>query len=282
MLHDARPEDAGEIGNFLAKHSATSMFLRSNLAEFGTEPCDDPRSTRFVFSREKGEINAVAGLSQAGFLVLQAPENPAFLAALKPAFKGRKLSGINGASQQVEEALHAFGLNDAEFALRAPEPLYELPLSALKIPDAPGNIRRATEADRALLQAWILDYDTGTLGLPVNADIRAQCARKVEASIDSDRHVVLEVEGRAVAKTAFNAVLPDAVQIGGVYTPPALRSKGYARLAVALHLAQARTQGVEKAFLFSSSPDACRAYEAIGFRRIGSYSLAILKTAIEV
>jgi predicted GNAT family acetyltransferase len=60
--------------------------------------------------------------------------------------------------------------------------------------------------------------------------------------------------------------LPDVVQVGGVYTPPALRGKGHARLALALHLAEARGKGVGRAILYAFSEPAARAYRAIGFQ----------------
>jgi GNAT superfamily N-acetyltransferase len=81
-----------------------------------------------------------------------------------------------------------------------------------------------------------------------------------------------------VAATAFNAALPQIVRIGAVYTPPALRGKGYARRAVALHLKQARTTGVRRATLFASAQNAIAAYTAVGFRQIGEWVLAIFKT----
>jgi predicted GNAT family acetyltransferase len=81
--------------------------------------------------------------------------------------------------------------------------------------------------------------------------------------------------GKPVAQTGFNAVLPDSVQIGGVYTPPDLRSKGYGRLAVALHLDEVNAQGVQDAILFSVSENASRAYRGIGFEQIGHYTLTI-------
>ena len=72
--------------------------------------------------------------------------------------------------------------------------------------------------------------------------------------------------------------MPEAVQIGGVYTPPALRRKGLARRAVALHLAEARAQGSEMAVLFAASDNASRAYEAIGFERRGDYAVLVYET----
>ena len=88
--------------------------------------------------------------------------------------------------------------------------------------------------------------------------------------------------GAPVAKTGFNAVLPDMVQVGAVYTPPDLRGRGYARRAVALHLAQARDLGVQRAILFSANAAASRAYEAIGFQRVGAYRVALFDHPLEV
>jgi predicted GNAT family acetyltransferase len=65
--------------------------------------------------------------------------------------------------------------------------------------------------------------------------------------------------------TGFNAQTADIVQIGGVYTPPPLRSRGHARRAVALHLAEARDRGVRAPRSLRSGAAAARAYEAIGF-----------------
>ena len=76
---------------------------------------------------------------------------------------------------------------------------------------------------------------------------------------------------------AFNAALPDIVQLGGIYTPPALRGRGYAKAAVAHSLLVARERGASRAVLFTENPSAARSYEAVGFRRTGDYSLVLLR-----
>ena len=83
------------------------------------------------------------------------------------------------------------------------------------------------------------------------------------------------IDGKPVAMTGFNARLPEVVQIGGVYTPPELRGNGYAKLAVALHLIEARTAGATRAVLFAASESAARAYIAIGFQPAGQFSLLL-------
>jgi predicted GNAT family acetyltransferase len=69
--------------------------------------------------------------------------------------------------------------------------------------------------------------------------------------------------------------LPDIVQLGGIYTPPRLRGRGYARAAVAASLLEARRRGAERAVLFTATPNAERCYAAVGFRRVGDYALVL-------
>ena len=62
-----------------------------------------------------------------------------------------------------------------------------------------------------------------------------------------------------------------------IYTPPALRGRGFAKAVVAASLLVARDRGSSRAVLFTNNPSAARAYEALGFRRIGDYSLVLLR-----
>ena len=70
------------------------------------------------------------------------------------------------------------------------------------------------------------------------------------------------------------------MQVGGVWTPPETRGRGYARCVVAGSLLHARAQGVTRALLFTmeSNVAAVRAYEALGFRRIGDYGLMLVRS----
>lgn len=87
-------------------------------------------------------------------------------------------------------------------------------------------------------------------------------------------------DGVPVSLSAINASLPDVVQLGGIYTPPALRGRGHARAAVAASLLAARERGASRAVLFTKNPSAVRTYEALGFRRIGDYARAPALDAI--
>ncbi|HAI29666.1 MAG TPA: N-acetyltransferase, partial [Thalassospira sp.] len=62
-----------------------------------------------------------------------------------------------------------------------------------------------------------------------------------------------------------------------VWTPPEERSNGYARILVAKTLLAVRARGVKRAILSTDSEAAAKAYEALGFKKVGRYRLALLR-----
>lgn len=276
-LRRAIPGDEPAIEAFLATYAESSMFLRSNLAEWGLTGTGGPNATTYWIGDDAGGIGSVFGCSQAGYLMAQAPDaTTADWRHFTANLAGREIAGMTGPADQVDAAMAAMGFAKADFALNRAEPLYRLALDRLILPPGPGSLRLPRQSDRDLLTDWYLDYESGALGAPDTEATRGRVAERVDRIIAGDRTRILEVDGTPVSVTAFNARLPDMVQIGGVYTPPERRAQGHARRAVALHLGHARTGGVITAILFAASPPACRAYEAIGFERIGSYRLALL------
>src|SRR5438552_2962199 len=91
------------------------------------------------------------------------------------------------------------------------------------------------------------------------AAVAAHCWNGILLLQAQGDHWLLEDRGEPLSYTAFNARLPDIVQVGGVWTPPALRGRGYARCAVAGSLLEARAGGARRAILFTSSASAARA-----------------------
>jgi predicted GNAT family acetyltransferase len=112
-----------------------------------------------------------------------------------------------------------------------------------------------------------------TFALPRTGETWDQANRDIVAWYDEGRVWVAESHGRPVAISGFNAALPDVVQVGGVYTPPFGRARGFARVAVAGSLLQARDAGADRAVLFTgvANAPAQRAYRALGFEAIGDW-----------
>ncbi len=272
MLRRAEIADAPAIETFLARHADTSMFLRANLADPGPAATDSPGATIFWLCETAGEITGVIGFAEGGMLLVQMPELTVDAAerlapALRHALAGRDIVMFNGEASQVAALLPVLGLEQAGLIER--QPLYVLELSELVSPQGNSTLRPMVAADLDLIAGWrqLYEDDLGDM-FPAGG-----ARKRAEALIASGRGRVLTEAGAPVAMTAFNAALPDMVQIGNVFTPAEHRSRGYARRIVALHLQEAVAGGVTRAILFASGTAACRAYEAIGFRRAGAYTL---------
>jgi uncharacterized protein len=191
----------------------------------------------------------------------------------------RPVSGLTGPAEQVHAARHALHLDEVPATLDGDEDLYVLDLVGWQKPDALSgqhvSCRRPLPSERRTLHAWRLGYELETLGRSEDAALRDQVAVWMDGYIADGAVWVAVVDERPVSMCLFNARLPDIVQVGGVYTPPAERGRGYARAAVAHGMLVAQHDGADRAVLFTSNPNAVRSYEAIGFRRTGTYGLVL-------
>ncbi|HCQ64867.1 MAG TPA: hypothetical protein DIU07_06730, partial [Rhodobacteraceae bacterium] len=227
MLRAARPGDEPALEAFLARHAETSMFLRANLLRLGLSDHTSPHGTAFFLAGTQG-ITAVFGISNAGYVQMQAPgAPPALHAAFAARIAGRNVAGLTGVPDQVDAAKRALGIACATFSLDNPEPLYRLRLDALRLPSSPGEIRAPAEADRDLIFTWTRAY-SAELHMSSPDRLDEEASGRAERALTSGDVRILEIDGTPAAMTAINARLPDTVQIGGGYTPPALRGRGHA------------------------------------------------------
>lgn len=280
-LRHAGARDAARLDAFLAQHPATSMFLRSNLAAHGTDDTTHPHGTSFFISEVAGAITGVFGITNAGFLLAQAPDAPPEAwDAFAQAIKGRVVAGMTGRPVQVQMCLKACGLLLGPWTVLADDPIYHLMLSDLV--DMPGQVRAPTVDDLALLERWYATYALDTGQALVDDAPSPETKARAARAVGSDDVVILEEDGLPVAMAGVNARLVDTVQLGGVFTPDGLRGNGYARRAVAGLLRRCLAQGVTQSVLFANNDAAAQAYEALGYRRVGDYRVAILRTPIRI
>jgi len=278
-----RPGDEERLEAFAVRHADSSMFLRANPAAAGLVDTDDPRSGTYAAAVDgDGRIVAVAAHSVYGTVVTQAPAHLDELVRACVAASGREVVGLLGPWAQVVAARAALQMNDRSAHMESRDILFGLDLADLVVPAplARGEVRcrRATDADLDLLAVWRAGYHVELLGDADSEPLRARCRSEVRDRIGDGCVFVLERSaGELVAMTSFNATLPDIVQVGGVWTPPELRSRGYARAAVAGSLVDARERGVTRAVLFTGDDNiaAQRPYRAIGFAECGDYGLIL-------
>lgn len=268
MIRQATQTDAEAIERFLVTVPDSSMILRSNLRAGGFEYSGQPYQGTYVASFEGSEVTGVACHAWNGNIVLQAPNNAPELAKRVLEVSKREFEGFIGTWEQVEACRLAFGFAESEFNLLAREVLMSVRVAEIA---AVSGVRLAALTDLEQLVKWGVEFDREAL---FEETPPAEWRANFERGIAAKRWFVLEENGSLMAMGAFNARTPDAVQLGGIYTPPEGRNRGAARRLVAGML---RLSNVERGVLFAKDPAAIRSYLAVGFRECGNYGLAFLK-----
>jgi RimJ/RimL family protein N-acetyltransferase len=274
-----RSGDEAQLEAFLVRHAESSVFLRANVRMSGLEDRGEPYQATYAAAVDGDRVIAVAAHAWTGGVVLQAPEHLEAVVRHAVERSGRRVRGFVGPWAQVVAAREALGLVQQPARMESRETLYTLALADLIVPDALASgavaCRRPTGDELPLIVEWRTAYNVEANHVPADAAGRVQARDEAHRWHAERAGFLLTHAGEPVAYSAFNARLPDTVQVGGVWTPPALRSRGYARCVVAGSLLSARGEGVERAILFTGEGNlpARRAYEALGFRAIGDYGL---------
>ena len=140
--------------------------------------------------------------------------------------------------------------------------------AVVPVPDAPGRMRAAGDADRRLLGEWARAFAAET-GLSEGPD---EIARSIEARIGVDPGIVLwDVDGAPVALAGGTESSPGIARVGPVYTPPEHRRRGYATSLVAAWTSQLLGGGMRRCVLFTdlANPTSNSIYQAVGYRPYG-------------
>jgi ribosomal protein S18 acetylase RimI-like enzyme len=278
------PGDEAALDAFLARHPDTSMFLRANARTAGLTDRGQPMQATYVAALDGGRIAGVAAHCWNGMVLVQAPEGGHAAAAAREAVRrsSRTVTGFSGPWDQVRAVRAALGLGAAPTAKDSRDELYALHLTRLVVPPALAggglHCRHPAASELELLVDWRVRFAVEALGASEGPDLRQASSDEVELQHERGTDWLLLAGATPVSYSVFNATLPDIVQIGGVWTPPEFRGRGYARSVVAGSLLAARQQGVERAVLFADPANdaARRAYLFLGFRIVGDYGLVLL------
>jgi RimJ/RimL family protein N-acetyltransferase len=278
-----QPGDEEMLEEFLLPRVEFSMFLIGNMRASGLVDSGQAYTGTYSAAFQGGEIISVAAHYWNGNVVLQAPVHLDQVLRVALQASRRQLTGLIGPDEQVRAGKDTLQLGELPVQMDEVEKLYGLELAELIVPPILGSGqvsgRRIGPADVDLVTRWRVAYAIEALGDADRPALREQCRASVERLLREGRTWVLEDGGRAVACSSFNTAIREAVQIGGVWTPPELRRRAYGRAVVAASLLDAQREGVQKAILFTGQDNtpAQRAYEALGFRHIGSYRLLVLQ-----
>lgn len=271
--------DEAALEAYLRPRADSSMFLRANARAAGLADRGERLQATYAAAFDGDAIVGVAAHAWNGIVLLQAPdEHLGDVVRTAVAASGRAVNGLSGPWAQVVAARVALGLAAAPTQFDSRDDLFALALERLRVPapleDGRWVGRTQRDDDLELLARWRAAYLVETLGAPPGPDTDEEARR--QAAVGG--WWLVDVEGEPCAITTFNAQLPDVVQVGGVYTPPERRGRGYARAAVAASLLDARARGAARAILFTGAGNepARRAYLALGFEIVGDYGLVLL------
>jgi ribosomal protein S18 acetylase RimI-like enzyme len=279
--------DQAALEAFCLSRVESSMFLISNSRMVGLEDRGQPYEGTYAAAFEGPEVVGVVAHYWNQMLMLQAPARLDDLWQAAVRASGRPVGGALGPNEQVVALKGILGLDPSHIQMDDAEKLYRLALDDLPVPEGLRTGRWVARRIEARDIDFVVDCKAGLSVESLNDEdtpaLRERLRASVERSIGERRTWVLENEGTPVATSGFNAAIREAVQIGGVYTPPEYRRRGYARAVVAASLLDARAEGVETAILFTGHDNlpAQRAYTALGFRHIGEYRLLMLREPLE-
>jgi len=271
--------DTSSLRTFLLPYRASSMFILSNMAAAGLEYKDAAYHGLYLGALDREErIVGVLVHYWNGNVMVQAPDESvlrALVAEGKKTFT-QSIAGFLGPDGQTLEVMRQFGMISQRFALNSAEGLYELQLSDFEacVDNADFVCVTAGSIDDDLLRVWIRAYEIEALGAIDGARLDARVNHRAQGMARENAWVLL-FQGEPVSLCGINARVGDSVQLGPVWTPPEQRNRGYARTLVRLALNELKSKGARMAYLFTKDPAAMRVYEAVGFKKIGDYRLAL-------
>lgn len=228
-----------ELSSYLNHYQETTMFIRNNLYHSGLTYQDAPFHGEYYGTFENNRLNGVLAHYWNGNVMMQA-ENFSALSALVDEFKlkrSRPIAGILGEDSQANFVIEKLGLQSSLLAINYQEKLFLLNLDKMIIPQAIHSysctLKTVQDCEIDVIKEWLVAYHIEALGDDANnPKLEQSIIDEIQNTQLSQNRRVLLVDNTPVSLCGFNANLPEIVQLGPVYTPPSLRNKGFARIAV--------------------------------------------------
>jgi len=275
--------DEDLVERFCARYPDTTVFFHSNMLAAGLVDRGQRLQGTYAAAIEEGEILALASHVWLGNVLLEAPVHLEAVVREAVRHSERGVRGLVGRHAQVQEARRVLGLHDAATKMASLEDLFSLELSELRVPVPlrTGDLvaRHPNASDVPWLIDWLAGYAVEALGDTDGPELRAKLGENLAEAVRWPEEWILGAHGQPVSFTAFNAQTPTCVQVGGVWTPQVLRSKGYARAAVAASLLEAQAAGACRSILFTDTNNhaAQACYRGLGFKHVGDYAILLFR-----
>jgi lincosamide nucleotidyltransferase A/C/D/E len=262
---------------FLKNHDDYSLFLLGNFENYGPSLGEAPYSGNYKLIRLDSEIVAVLCLSKKGSLLIQSIiREPIFETVLAACLEEKiPITGLVG----DWEFCHVFWqfLKNKKMiqteTFTSKEILYQANLSN-RLPIPQSDVRLLEADDYTQWKPLRLDYLIEE-GFP--NDLSDEEMRRL--FIDKCNKKIIWgffLNNQLVSIADLNAKAFDLGQLGGVYTAPKFRQKGYSKAVICKLIADLKPiYNINKLIIFTGETNlpARKLYESIGVKQIGHFAI---------
>jgi hypothetical protein len=254
-------------GPFLAAREAEHNLIYGICAGLEAQPDAYDRIPDLLLARREGRVVLAAVRTPPRQLVLSEVDDRAALDALAEELADADLSGVVGPSEHVARFARRWAsLAGRTASVRLRERIFRLTVVRAPRPVA-GHLRVASHEDRPLVTAWLEAFELEALGEPPGEDLPRIVDRWLAGR---GRALHLWLDGKPVSLCGTSGTTPNGIRIGPVYTPPEVRTRGYASACVAA-VSQAQLEaGRRFCFLFTdlANPTSNHIYREIGYEAV--------------
>jgi predicted GNAT family acetyltransferase len=191
--------------------------------------------------------------------------------AAQLAATGRALPGVSADAATAARFAEAWQRHTAAAAvLHERQRLYRLATLTVPQPAPEGRARIAQETDRELLVRWFGEFSESVGG----ADA-PRAASWADARLAYGGVALWEAaDGTPLSMAGLTPLVAGQIRVAPVYTPAALRGRGYAGAVTAEVSRLARERGAEQVLLFTdlANPTSNALYQRIGYRPVADFA----------
>ena len=272
---------ASEVEPFLARREAENNLLLGIASGMAAQPDGfDESNSYLAIGRRGGQIVGAAIWTTGYRVVLSFPEDVAFAAALGAAIvcTGLEVAGFLGPTGAGAPFAGPFLASGVAVREGTPQLIYRLGRIPV-VPDVPGSLRAATREDRETLIEWWMGFVLDTSGEGVAREVVAARVDGHLASAESGIYVWQD--GEPVSMATARGRTPNGIRIGGVYTPPSHRNRGYASASVASLSRRQLESGRTFCFLFTdaANPTSNSIYRRMGYEQVAEVGELVFNDA---
>jgi uncharacterized protein len=181
-------------------------------------------------------------------------------------------AGVTGPLPAPQRFAHAWQrLTGDGFVVQIEERCYKLE-RLIQPRDVPGAARLATEADLKVLTDWRMAFTAEAVPHEATSrdEVESYTRQRFAAPTERVGTFLWEVDGQAVSMASYGGPTPNGLRIGGVYTPPEFRRRGYAGACTAATCEFILRSGRSFATLYTDLANSTsnHIYQAIGFEPV--------------